>query len=209
MEIIIASIVAIVASIFGSYISSIWAILFKRRTKTSIKLGGKLVNIEIGDIESSVANVREALSYERENPKVFISYASVDKELARKITSYLSSQGIETWLDEQEISPGDSISKKINEGLKSSQWFLQIMSPESSKSEWMHKELSKIIDLEKKRNRNLIIPVLTQSVQLPDEIRDRSYINLEDNYEQNMARLVDAIKFRTEKSSNNAINTDS
>ena len=121
----------------------------------------------------------------------------------------MSSQGIETWLDEQEISPGDSISKKINEGLKSSQWFLQIMSPESSKSEWMHKELSKIIDLEKKRNRNLIIPVLTQSVQLPDEIRDRSYINLEDNYEQNMARLVDAIKFRTEKSSNNAINTDS
>lgn len=209
MEFFIASIVGVLASLLASYVSNIWSRVFKKGTKLSIKLGGQTINIELEDIESSLAKVREGLSIERENPKVFISYARKDKKLARKIKGYLSEKGIDIWWDEEEIKPGDSIPKKIDEGVRNSQWFLQIISPESANSEWMHQELSKMLEMEKQRNRKLIIPIVTESVPLPSEISNRAYVNLEEDYEDNMASLVDTIKFKSKKTFDNSNSMDS
>ena len=49
---------------------------------------------------------------------VFISYSHQDKAFARKLTESLESQAIAVWFDERKIRIGDSITDKIEQGLK-------------------------------------------------------------------------------------------
>ena len=49
--------------------------------------------------------------------RAFICHASEDKDLARRIATDLHRSGIDTFFDEWEISAGDSLRRKIDEGL--------------------------------------------------------------------------------------------
>lgn len=53
-----------------------------------------------------------------QNPKVFLSHSSADKARIRPIAEQLHKNGIDAWIDEAEIKWGDSIAKRINEGLR-------------------------------------------------------------------------------------------
>ena len=49
---------------------------------------------------------------------VFLSHSSKDKDQVVRLATDLREAGVAVWLDEWEISVGDSISQKIQEGLK-------------------------------------------------------------------------------------------
>ena len=66
----------------------------------NLKLGKANVVLKLDDIEESLSNVNDALNIQRESPRVFISYASIDKAFAKKLSDDLMSAGIETWFDE-------------------------------------------------------------------------------------------------------------
>ncbi|HYD12150.1 MAG TPA: toll/interleukin-1 receptor domain-containing protein [Allosphingosinicella sp.] len=56
---------------------------------------------------------------------VFISHASEDKKsVARPLASKLRRLGLTVWLDENELKLGDSLSRKIDEGLTKSSMVL-------------------------------------------------------------------------------------
>jgi hypothetical protein len=61
----------------------------------------------------------------------FISYFSGDQDFARKVSGDLANRGIYVWRDEGEIDIGDSISDKIQEGLKTCYTFIIVLSPEA------------------------------------------------------------------------------
>jgi TIR domain len=65
---------------------------------------------------------------------VFISYSSKDKPIVEKIVGHLSAMNISLWFDKWEIKVGDSIARKINEGIKQSGYLLLILSSNSIKS---------------------------------------------------------------------------
>jgi len=87
--------------------------------------------------------------------KIFISHSTKDKWAARRIAEDLHKIGATTFLDEKDISSGQSLDESIKEHLKDSNDFLILLSPSSLKSEWVLLELGGAIALEKK-----IVPIL-------------------------------------------------
>lgn len=65
-----------------------------------------------------------------ENPKVFISHASEDKErFVMKFATKLRSVGIDAWIDKWEMLSGDSLVDKIFEdGIKEADSFIVVLS---------------------------------------------------------------------------------
>lgn len=68
-------------------------------------------------------------------PAVFLSHTSIDKPFVEKIASDLKRLGIEPWVDKYEIKVGESIFWRVEEGLKESEYFAIVLSPEALKSE--------------------------------------------------------------------------
>jgi TIR domain len=74
---------------------------------------------------------------------VFVSHAFEDKdEIARQLVEALVARGISVWFDEYELRLGDSIRKKIEQGLRDSRHGLIIMTKNFFNREWTQKELS-------------------------------------------------------------------
>ncbi len=68
---------------------------------------------------------------------IFISYSHQDKQFVEQLTEQLRSAGHEVWIDHLKIKPGDNISKRIQEGIKSVDAFLAIVSANSLRSKWV------------------------------------------------------------------------
>jgi hypothetical protein len=97
-----------------------------------------------------VALVKERLGMEEEEsaeetapgtPQVFLSYTSDNVDLARKIAEALESNGIETWWDRWCIYPGESLRRKIDEGIAACTHFLVLLTPQSIGKPWVNQEM--------------------------------------------------------------------
>ena len=78
---------------------------------------------------------------------VFISYAREDKAaVAKPLAEVLLRAGLRVWIDEHEISLGDSLTKKINEGLARSRYGIVILSPDFLAKEWPKRELAALLE---------------------------------------------------------------
>lgn len=74
-------------------------------------------------------------------PKVFLSYASEDRELAAQIAQGLIAQGVDTWWDTWEIRAGDSLRRKIEAGLADCTHFLVLLTPVALTKPWVNQEM--------------------------------------------------------------------
>lgn len=89
-----------------------------------------------------------APEYARSNRQydVFISHASEDKEeVARPLAVALQAHGLEVWFDEFTLKFGDSLRRKIDEGLANSRVGLVVLSPTFLKKDWTNHELDGIV----------------------------------------------------------------
>ena len=92
---------------------------------------------------------------------VFISHASEDKEeVVRPLAEKLMLRGIKVWLDEYELTLGDSLRRKIDHGLASSRFGLVILSKAFFSKEWPQKELDSLVAKEDGRRNvpGLLVP---------------------------------------------------
>lgn len=90
---------------------------------------------------------------------VFISHASEDKEeIARPLAQRLSERGINVWFDEQTLRLGDSLRRKIDQGLANSRFGIVILSPNFFAKEWPQLELDSLVARELGSDK-LILPV--------------------------------------------------
>ncbi len=62
------------------------------------------------------------------SPSLFISYASEDREVARRLRDTLSAQGIDVWYDEDELTGGDAWDKKIRDRIRACDYFMPLIS---------------------------------------------------------------------------------
>src|SRR6266536_3200852 len=72
-----------------------------------------------------------------EMQKVFISYSSGDSDFAELARLQLQQRGIEVWLDQGALHPGDDWRKSIDEGISSSDALIVVLSPRSSMSSYV------------------------------------------------------------------------
>jgi hypothetical protein len=77
---------------------------------------------------------------------VFISHASEDKvEVVRPLASALQSGGLAVWYDEFELRIGDSLRRKIDQGLSKSRFGVVVLSPSFINKGWTNYELDGIV----------------------------------------------------------------
>ncbi len=89
---------------------------------------------------------------------VFISHASEDKtEVARPLAQELERLGVKVWLDEFELTLGDSLRQEIDRGLTQSRFGVVILSPNFFRKEWTVRELDALVAIE--GDGKVILPV--------------------------------------------------
>jgi len=80
---------------------------------------------------------------------VFICHASEDKDaVVTPLTKALQDSGVQVWVDTEKIAWGDSITKKINEGLAKSQFVVLVLSTSFLKKDWPAKEMNSVLSRE-------------------------------------------------------------
>lgn len=123
---------------------------------------------------------------------VFISYkhADDDRTFALQLRNQLLEEGLETWIDE-DISPGEIWSHKIDEAIRSAFALIVVMTPEARQSEFVTYEWSFAIGLGIP-----IIPVLLKDMELHPKLNELQYVNYTHPARQSQAwqRLLSTLK---------------
>jgi hypothetical protein len=125
-----------------------------------------------------------------EPPKAFLSHSSADKTTAQKLATDLRQNGIDVWYDEWELRPGESLRRKIDQGIESASYFMVLLTPNSLKSEWVQTELDagmvKRID-----GSCRLLPIILDlnSDSIPVTLRELKWIKLEP-YPDGLRELV-------------------
>jgi hypothetical protein len=105
----------------------------------------------VSQTPSSLAQVRaerppQALIDGREAWDVFISHASDDKSaVARPLRNALEELGVMVWFDAFELGIGDSLRRKIDQGLAGSTFGVVILSPAFFAKDWPQYELDGLV----------------------------------------------------------------
>ena len=114
-------------------------------------------------------------------PKVFVSHASEDKdrfvvEFARR----LRENGVDAWLDQWEMKPGDSLVDKIfEEGLKEARAVIVVLSKVSVQKPWVREELNTSVVNRISRGTRLI-PVVIDDCEVPESLRSTLWQKVDD-----------------------------
>lgn len=74
-------------------------------------------------------------------PRVFLSYAFEDKDLAGRVALALQTQGIDTWWAGWCMAAGDSLRQKIDQGLAGCTHFVVLLTPNSIEKPWVKQEM--------------------------------------------------------------------
>src|ERR1017187_1535510 len=134
--------------------------------------------------------------------KVFISHASEDKErFVLRFAERLRSKGIDVWVDEWEMLPGDKLIDKVfNDGLKPSDTVIVVLSDISIEKPWVQKEVNTAV-VKNIEDRTRLIPVRLARCGVPECLRDTIWQDIPDvvNYDKEFERIVNAIHGQFEK----------
>jgi len=124
---------------------------------------------------------------------VFLSHTSEDKPFVRKLKTSLEEHGVKNvWLDEAEIQIGDSLIKKINEGLRMTKYIGVILSPRSIKSSWVEKELDIAMNKEIGTGEVVVLPLVMEECELPTFLQGKLYADFytPEKYEESLQKLL-------------------
>ena len=107
------------------------------------EVGFEVVEVDFSPFLGKPSEAQEESIKERQELwDLFICHASEDKsEIARPLAEALSRKGLSVWYDEFTLTLGDSLSRKIDEGLANSRFGVVILSPSFFKKEWPRREL--------------------------------------------------------------------
>lgn len=102
---------------------------------------------------------------------VFVSYASEDRETARKLAGVLESYGYSVWWD-RKIIAGQTYDQVIERELEAARAVVVLWSKNSVASEWVKNEAAVAAE------RGVLVPALIENVKLPLEFRRRQTVDL-------------------------------
>ena len=102
---------------------------------------------------------------------VFICHASEDKaDVVRPLYNDLQAEGITCWVDEGEILWADSITQKVNEGLKISRYVIVVLSTSFIGKNWAKRELYAALNLEASSGEIKVLPLLVGDKTIRESI---------------------------------------
>lgn len=132
--------------------------------------------------------------------KVFISYAREDLETAKKLRDDIEKAGIKTWLDKEDLLPGQVWQAVISEKIKESDYFIALLSSRSlSKRGYVQKELKIAWGAlgEFPEGKIFIIPVRIEDCKPQDErLNNLHQADLFPTYEDGLEKILHTLKLK-------------
>lgn len=120
---------------------------------------------------------------------MFISYSTHDLEWANYLKGLLTRPGMEVFVSESDVEPGESLSSTLTQNIQGSDLFVLIWSQSASDSVYVQKEV-----FYAKGQGKSILPVLIQpNVTLPPELGDIKYLDVTMNPESQMSLLENRV----------------
>lgn len=126
-----------------------------------------------------------------ETPTAFLIHSSEDHQFVRRLAHDLMANGVEVFYDEWEIRAGDSLVRKIDQGIEGCDVFIPVLSPASLESPWVREELSAAI-IKRIEEHARIIPVMLEKCQAPPLISHLVRTTFDD-YDKGLAKVLDGI----------------
>jgi hypothetical protein len=109
--------------------------------------------------------------------RIFISYSSADRGFAYRLGTDLRATGIDLWLDQIDIRPGDVWEDEQERALASSDCVLVILTPAALSSRSVANEIDHALAAGK-----AILPVLRIPCELPPQIRAFKHVDFTTDY---------------------------
>ena len=142
---------------------------------------------------------------------VFLAHASEDKPFVKNLYQILKNNGLNPWLDEENLMPGVKWDDQIVEAIQKSRFFIACLSQNSiSKDGYIQKELRTALSTLEQKSPNTIyfIPALIEDVNIPNitvgtikltdyqavKIFDKKGLDKFIDYLRKQANLVEEIK---------------
>lgn len=130
------------------------------------------------------------------NPKVFISHASEDKDrFVTEFATKLRKKGVDAWVDTWEILLGDNLVDKIHEGLKGAGTVIIILSKNSINKPWVCHELNTSIVKRINNDKIKIMPIVLDDCDVPDPLISTAWVKIDNltSYEESFTKIFNAI----------------
>jgi formylglycine-generating enzyme required for sulfatase activity len=126
--------------------------------------------------------------------RVFLCHASQDKPAVRKLHRYLKQRGVQPWLDELDLLPGENWEVEIPKALFSSDVILVCLSKNSvDKEGYVQKEITFALDkaLEKPEGTIFVVPVKLEDCDVPKRLNRFQWVDVfrQDGYKRLMLGL--------------------
>jgi hypothetical protein len=119
---------------------------------------------------------------------IFLSYSRSDGEFALRLAQDLRVAGVSIWIDQMDISAGDTWDRAVEEALRKSAGILVILSQASVASRSVMDEVSYALE-ENKR----VFPVLLERCQVPFRLRRLQYTDFTSDYSAALSKLIRAL----------------
>jgi len=121
-------------------------------------------------------------------PKVFFSYAREDAAFVLKLASDLRAAGIDLWIDQLDITPGERWDSAVETALKNAPFLLVVLSPASVGSQNVMDEVAYALENNKK-----VVPVLHARCVVPFRLQRLQYTDFTLDYDNGLAQLLKAL----------------
>ena len=118
--------------------------------------------------------------------RVFLSHSSKDKVIVRRVYQRLRAQvTIDAYMDERELRVGDQLDPALEKAVAESDFFLPILSVNSSASIWVRKELEFA-----GRHSVPILPLRVDDADVPASLNGILQGDLREDFEAGMTRVI-------------------
>ena len=126
-------------------------------------------------------------------PHLFLSHSSRDKSFVRKLADDLTFCGVDAWLDEWEIRPGDSIYDHVTEALEKSSYVGIVLGDNFADSQYASDEMKQALSRERKLNQTIVLPLLCGAVKIPAFLEDKLCLDFRSDYYSALVKLAGLI----------------
>ncbi len=149
--------------------------------------------------------IRAAVGIEKANSQqekyhgIFLSHTGADKPFVRRLRDDLIGNGVpHVWVDEAEIEIGDSLMKKIEEGMKETHYIGVVLSSKSIDAPWVKKELEIAMNREIAGGEVIVLPLLYEQVDLPTFLQGKLYADFTEpeKYEEAFSKLLRRLRIK-------------
>ncbi|NLX08799.1 MAG: TIR domain-containing protein [Chloroflexi bacterium] len=119
---------------------------------------------------------------------VFISHSNLNDDFVRELAAGLRAAGVRTWVDHDDIRPGQDWDEAVGAALEATDAMVLVMTPQAMRSKNVKVEWSYFLDTNKP-----IYPVMLETCTIPFRLRLLQHIDLAHGQDAALQRLLTAL----------------